>query len=273
VTNVDETEDYRVAHDYWMREPAINPDFPGIAAFGGGGRTELLYRHYYECQHLRGLIRFNAQMSVLDLGCGSGRWIESLAPLVSRYVAVDYSQAMLDVASRRVRSLGLSNVTLLCAPAQDYAPGERFDVVYLSGVTQYLHDRDLEPMLRKLVGQIKPGGVIVDRSTVHQRTRTASAQPSYFCIYRTADELIALYSRAGAENTYHAKSYPFLSLPAGVQNLLNRPRIHGAIGATVPASLWALRAGAWAAGLLLRPAGELTEYSHDFFAFSVPSPP
>ena len=39
---------------------------------------------------------------VLDLGCGAGRWAEAIAPHVSEYLGIDFSENLLTAARTRV---------------------------------------------------------------------------------------------------------------------------------------------------------------------------
>ncbi len=79
--------------------------------------------------------------SLLDLGAGTGRMIELLAPLAERSVGVDLSPAMLNLARARMEDCGLRNVQLrqgdLYAP-----PVERgaFDLVVVHQVLHFLDD-------------------------------------------------------------------------------------------------------------------------------------
>jgi SAM-dependent methyltransferase len=259
--------DYRTSRDYWSRPANLDPQLAGVAAIGGAGMAEILYRHHEELRHLKRIARFDKNTAVLELGCGNGRWVESLAPLVDRYVAVDFSEGMLALSRERVRRSGLTNVTFHAAAVQEYVPDRSFDVIYLSGVSQYLHDAELEQLLGRMTSHLSADGVVVDRSTIHRRRRELSSQPGYFCIYRTADELLKTFACAGLENVYHGESYRFLNFPEPVQRMLRRPATARLVAATAGVSHAALRMGAAISRRIAGDVGELVEYSHDFLAF------
>ena len=64
-----------------------------------------------ERAHLAALTAFaDPEWTVGDLGCGTGQMTASLAPFVSRVIAVDGSAAMLQAAKKRLQ--GLDNVEL-----------------------------------------------------------------------------------------------------------------------------------------------------------------
>ena len=103
---------------------------------------------------------FNA---LLDLGTGTGRMIELLAPLSRRAVGIDGSHAMLNVARTRIEQSGLRNVQL--RQGDLYAlPVERdgYDLVIIHQVLHYLEDPSRA--LREAARVMRPGGrlVVVD---------------------------------------------------------------------------------------------------------------
>src|SRR5262249_56651068 len=55
----------------------------------------------------------------LELGAGTGPYVEITAPLFARLIACDISAGMLRVFRRRIERLGLANVTVLQAHACD----------------------------------------------------------------------------------------------------------------------------------------------------------
>jgi SAM-dependent methyltransferase len=71
-------------------------------------------------------------LDMLDLGVGSGRTAHTFAPLVRRYVAIDYSPAMIDRCRRAIPES--DRVRFLVGDARDLSPlGEgKFDLVLFS---------------------------------------------------------------------------------------------------------------------------------------------
>lgn len=95
----------------------------------------------------------------LDLGTGTGRMLQLLAPRAERVVGLDASHAMLSVARANVGRAGLSSVEL--RQGDIYAPGlpvGSFDLVVIHQVLHYLDDpaRALAGAARLLA----PGGRI-----------------------------------------------------------------------------------------------------------------
>jgi demethylmenaquinone methyltransferase/2-methoxy-6-polyprenyl-1,4-benzoquinol methylase/ArsR family transcriptional regulator len=101
--------------------------------------------------------------ALLDLGTGTGRMLELLAPLADRAIGVDQSPAMLAVARARLERAGLRNVQL--RQGDIYAvPVERngYDLVVLHQVLHYLEDPGRA--LREAARVLRPGGrlLVVD---------------------------------------------------------------------------------------------------------------
>ncbi len=101
--------------------------------------------------------------AVLDLGTGTGRMLELVAPFADRAVGVDQSPAMLNVARSHIEHSGLRNVQL--RQGDIYAlPVERdgYDLVIVHQVLHYLDDP--ARALREATRALRPGGrlVVVD---------------------------------------------------------------------------------------------------------------
>jgi len=62
---------------------------------------------------------------LLDLGCGTGRLTEQLAPLVEHIIAVDRSGGSLDVLRDRLKKRAVQNVTIIQADAVKALPINR----------------------------------------------------------------------------------------------------------------------------------------------------
>ena len=95
--------------------------------------------------------------SLLDLGTGTGRMLELLAPRAVRAVGVDQSAAMLALARSRVDQAGLRNVLL--RQGDIYAPPVERDAYDLVVIHQVLHFLD-DPAraLREAARALRPGG-------------------------------------------------------------------------------------------------------------------
>jgi SAM-dependent methyltransferase len=95
--------------------------------------------------------------TVLDIGCGSGRLAQLLAPVgPARYVGVDLSGAAL----QRAQALGLGGCEFVRGNFETWLPTERYDVVVFNESIGYA--RDPAAIVRRFSGcLISPGGLVV----------------------------------------------------------------------------------------------------------------
>jgi ArsR family transcriptional regulator len=99
-------------------------------------------------------------MTVADVGTGTGFVAAGLAPHVGQVVAVDNSQAMLDVAKDNLDALGARNVDLIegnimALPLRDASA----DAAVANMVLH--HAEDTAAMLREMARVVRPSGAVV----------------------------------------------------------------------------------------------------------------
>ena len=77
---------------------------------------------------------------VLDVGCGTGRWAQLIAPLVKTLYVIDPSSAALDVARQNLRQF--TNVVFINSSINSFEPGIKFDLIYSLGVLHHVPDTE-----------------------------------------------------------------------------------------------------------------------------------
>lgn len=102
--------------------------------------------------------------SVLDIGCGIGRFVRALAPEVGSIVGIDISARM--IASARTRCVDLANASFIQCSGHDLTlfPDSRFDLVCAIDTLPYLADAagDLgTACLREAARVLAPGGRVL----------------------------------------------------------------------------------------------------------------
>ncbi len=103
------------------------------------------------------------QMSVLDVGAGTGRFALALAPLVRHVTAVEPNVSMLSFLRQDAQEAGFTNISFVQASWQD-APGDlHADVVICSHVLYPI--RDIEAFLAKLLKATDHACYIYHRAT------------------------------------------------------------------------------------------------------------
>lgn len=124
------------------------------------GKAAVHYDHYAKLQkevgeHLLGLIPPIKYEVALDLGCGTGFFLQSLQPLSERLLALDLSLGMLQQA--RLRH---ALAEFMCADAESLPlTTGSVDLVFTSLAIQWCHS--YPALLSELHRVLRPGGVLV----------------------------------------------------------------------------------------------------------------
>lgn len=180
----------------------------------------------------------------LDVGCGSGVWLERLAPRFERAHGIDLSSEMVASARARLARQGLANATVACQGALELPEDARYDLIFVGGVLMYLNDDVVDGMLAKLSRMLTPGGLLILRESTcapspwYRDTplspglfapRPAPGQPApprppYFAIYRTPQTYPELAARAQLVVRHQEanRHYKLADLTEGVLRALDR---------------------------------------------------
>ena len=155
---------------------------------------------------------------LLDVGTGTGRMLELLAPQAARALGVDQSPQMLRMARARLERAGLRNAQL--RQGDIFAlPVERdaFDLVVLHQVLHYLDDP--ARALREVARTLRPGGrlLVVDFAPHGEEAlRTAHAHRR---LGFSREEISGLMLEAGLDVTSSRDLAPDKLAPNGGQSL------------------------------------------------------
>ncbi|HEV3181157.1 MAG TPA: class I SAM-dependent methyltransferase [Steroidobacteraceae bacterium] len=156
-----------------MREPAVYWEDrarrfaggDGLAAVCSYGMPAFYNRMIDACQRLalRRWLRVSPGASVLDVGCGVGRWSCLLAARGARVTGVDISATMIAQARRRAGARGVAGRCRFLV--QDLAAldaGGKFDLVLSVTVLQHiLEPAALRAALQRMVAHLGAGGRLV----------------------------------------------------------------------------------------------------------------
>lgn len=156
--------------------------------------------------------------TVLDIGCGIGRWGEAVLEKGWKYTGIDYSSKLLGVAEENLKGYG-SMKTLLHGSFQEFKETllkegveGKFQKVFINGVMMYINDADLEKGLGDVLG------ICSSRCQVYLKESMASSgrltldsfhsdslSQDYTAIYRDITEYKELVGRYFVQDGFEIK--------------------------------------------------------------------
>ncbi len=138
--------------------------------------------------------------AVLDIGTGTGRMLELVAPQAIRALGIDQSPPMLSVARDRLDRAGLRNVQL--RQGDMFAlPVERnaFDLVILHQVLHYLDDPSRA--LREAARTLRPGGRLLVVDFAPHAEESLRIDHAHRRLGFSSDEIAGFMADAGLDVT------------------------------------------------------------------------
>ena len=156
--------------------------------------------------------------TVLDIGCGIGRWGEAVLEKGWKYTGIDYSSKLLGVAEENLKGYG-SMKTLLHGRFQEFKETllkegieGKFQKIFINGVMMYINDADLEKGLvdvleacgDKCQVYLKESMASCERLTL-DRFHSGSLSQDYTAIYRGITEYKGLVGRHFVQNGFAIK--------------------------------------------------------------------
>lgn len=128
-------------------------------SYGVGRQNQFFARQLRDNLRLM-LSNIACDARALELGAGTGAYVEITASMIGHLIATDWSVGMLAVFARRLIKLGLTNVTLMQEDACELTgiTPQNLDVVYSIGLLETIADFDrLFGAVRRV---LKPGGIV-----------------------------------------------------------------------------------------------------------------
>ena len=135
-----------------------------------------------------------SEWTVADLGCGTGNAAEVLAPCVTKVIAIDQSDAMLDAARKRMS--GVKNVDFVRGDLEKLPLAEN-SVDAVVCVLVLHHIEDPQSAVREMLRVLKPGGVALIVDMVEHDRQTYKQQMGHRWMGFGVPQLIRMLSEAG----------------------------------------------------------------------------
>jgi SAM-dependent methyltransferase len=98
--------------------------------------------------------------SLLDIGCGWGRWSIAASRKGYRATGIDPSKGAIMAAGRVAKQFGAHSAQFICGDARDLPfPDGSFDVAFSYSVIQHFSREDARKIFKEIGRVLKPGGV------------------------------------------------------------------------------------------------------------------
>lgn len=166
----------------------------------------------------RRILQPTRSMNVLDFGCGFGHTAREIAPSVGNIALWDASSNVRRQALERVRDLG--NATMLdLQQADEAATRNRFDLILVHSVLQYMSPDEIRSWLARWRGMLKRDGRLVLSDLLVPGAGSFGELSSYL-VFALSNGFFWNAFTAGVRETAHywsaRKSAPLTVLPGQV---------------------------------------------------------
>lgn len=158
----------------------------------------------FEKQNLLPRLKLDGSCSFLDIGCGLGRWAETVIPQCKYYCGVDFSSEMIKTARNRIQFENKKYDFVNCSfqEVAEKLKGKKFDRVIISYICMYINDEDLEKCFASLKNLLEPNTILYFTETVAIKERltlkdfySEAMKVDYSTIYRTPEEYKKIYEK------------------------------------------------------------------------------
>lgn len=144
--------------------------------------------------------------SVLEIGCGVGRWAEALHGKCDSYLGLDFSEELLEIAKNSYKEFDDCNFQFMSATdikVDELIIKPPFDVVIFSGFLMYINDDDINIIMDevnqicaddKKVFAMEPISHMDSRLTLKD-FYSEGLESDYSAIYRTESEYVNFFKK------------------------------------------------------------------------------
>jgi len=138
--------------------------------------------------------------SVLDIGCGDGRFSLQIGRRCGRVDAFDLSANLIEKARQAAREEGIENVRFEMSDAGDIEPEREYDHVVCTGLfTAIPDDVQFRRIASSAARRIKPGGCFLLKDSLVSGDSRVVVEDGYAAIYRNEKEYIGVFESLGLE--------------------------------------------------------------------------
>ena len=99
-------------------------------------------------------------LTVIDMGCGTGAFSIHASKYFKKIYAVDVSQGMLNIASSKASALNIKNIEFCHSGFLQFQPEEKADIINTKWAFHHLPDYWKQAGLLNMNKMLKPGGIL-----------------------------------------------------------------------------------------------------------------
>ncbi len=187
--------------DFWANRAEQTINLTSVLLGADKDSQTQLKRNLREKEILISLINNKKHLSVLDVGCGIGRWADNLIDNIDSYVGIDYSQGFIEYANEKYKSndnIKFYEMSLL--NISDDLLSKKFDLIICTGVLMYVNDAELLKILtniKKMLGgyfYIQESISIMDERLTLDNFKSEALKTNYSAIYRMSSEYEKIFN-------------------------------------------------------------------------------
>lgn len=166
-----------------------------------------LERDKYEKQHMKEMLDIQPENSVLDIGCGVGRWGDEIVKILKtgKYIGIDYSREFLQIAEQNLADSGkcffaqgtFQNIEQVL---DEHGWKRAYDRIFINGVLMYINDEEIGECLKSVDALLAQHGKIYIKESVGVLKRftlkdfySSELGSCYNAIYRALQEYEELF--------------------------------------------------------------------------------
>lgn len=137
---------------------------------------------------------------IFEIGCGIGKWGELFSPYCKKYLGIDYSKNLIELAKKNnsnhnciFQEMSATNLKI-----EELLVKPPYDIIFITGVLMYLNDEDIKTLFEEMSKISFKNTLIYIRETVSNMSIRLTLKDyysnelndEYNVIYRTDNEIL-----------------------------------------------------------------------------------
>jgi SAM-dependent methyltransferase len=146
----------------------------------------------------------SGKKTILDIGCGIGRWAYNLKPVIKTYDGIDFSEEFIKAANNNFKDF--DEIRFYCMSATDIDKTkllEKYDVIIVTEVSMYINDEDIHKLYEYINKFTRKGSLLYIQDTTSlleirltlKDFDSKELKTKYNAIYRTKTEYESLFGK------------------------------------------------------------------------------